>query len=53
MAIVKLRNNKATGPDNIQAEFIEFGKPILLNTLQLAMHKVWTTEKVPEEGNKT
>jgi hypothetical protein len=53
MAIGKLRNNRAAGLDNIQVEFIKFGKPILFNTLQLVMHKVWTTEKIPEEGNKS
>lgn len=53
MAIDKLRNNRAPGPDNLQAEFIKFGKPILLNTLQLVMYKVWTTEKIPEDGNKS
>ena len=45
MAIDKLINNRAAGPDDIQAEFIKFGKPILPNTLQQAIHKVWTTEK--------
>jgi hypothetical protein len=53
MAVDKLRNNRAAGPDNIQAQFIKFGKPILLNTLQLVMHKVWTTEKMPEDWNKS
>jgi hypothetical protein len=53
MAIDKLRNNRAAGPDIIQAELIKLGNPILLNTLQLVMHKVWTTEKIPEEGNKS
>jgi hypothetical protein len=53
MAIGELRNNRAAGPGNIQAEFIKFGKPILLNTLQLFMHEVWTTEKIPEDGNKS
>jgi hypothetical protein len=52
MAIDKLRNNRAAGPDNIQVEFVKFGKPILLNTLQLVMHKVWTTEKIRDVGNK-
>jgi hypothetical protein len=52
MTVDKLINNRAAVLDIIQAEFIKFGKPILFNTLQLVMHKVWTTEKIPEEGNK-
>jgi hypothetical protein len=45
MAADKLRNNRAVGPDNIQSEFIKFGKPILLNALHKIIQKVWTIEK--------
>jgi hypothetical protein len=49
MPIDKLRNNRSAGPDNKQTKVIEFGKPILFNTLQQAIHEVWTTEKIQEE----
>jgi sorting nexin-29 len=34
MAVDQLRNNRAVGPNNIQAACIKFGKPILLNALR-------------------
>ena len=48
MAIDKLRNNRAAGPNNIQAACIKFGKLILLNALRKVIRKVRRTEKIPE-----
>ena len=48
MAIDKLRNNRAAGPDNIQTAFIRFDKPTLLNAQRKVIRKVCRTEKIPE-----
>jgi hypothetical protein len=48
-AIDKLKNNKAPGPDNINAELIKSSKPVLINILHKIIHKVWETETTPQE----
>jgi hypothetical protein len=48
MAIDKLRNNRAAGPNNIQAALIKFWKPVPLNALRKVTRKICRTEKIPE-----
>jgi hypothetical protein len=42
-AIDKLKNNKAPGSDDINAELIKSSKPVLINILHKIIQKVWET----------
>jgi hypothetical protein len=44
----KLKNNKAPGPDSINAKLIKSSKPVLINMLH-KIHKVWETETILQE----
>jgi hypothetical protein len=48
-AIDKLKNNKAPGSDNINADLIKSSKPVLINILHKIIQKVWETESIPQE----
>jgi sorting nexin-29 len=48
-AIDKLKNNKAPGSDNINADLIKSSKPVLINILHKIIEKVWETETIPQE----
>lgn len=48
-AIQKLNNNKASGIDNIPAEFIKSGNPPLLQRIHLLIAKIWESEQLPED----
>jgi hypothetical protein len=45
----KLKNNKSSGLDNINAELIKSSKSVLINILLKIIHKVWETETIPQE----
>jgi hypothetical protein len=46
-AIAKLKNAKATGPDNIPGEFLKFGGSPVLNALLQMFCKIKLLEKIP------
>jgi hypothetical protein len=48
VATDKLINNRAAGPNSIQAACIKLGEPTLLNALRKVIRKVCRTEKIPE-----
>jgi hypothetical protein len=48
----KLKNNKASGLNNINAKLIKISKPVLINILLKIIQKVWETETIPQEWVK-
>ncbi|VDP05862.1 unnamed protein product, partial [Schistosoma curassoni] len=47
MVIRQIRNEKATGPDNIQAEALKSDIEVTTNMLHLIFKKIWEEEQVP------
>ena len=52
-AIQKLRNNKATGPDQIPNEIMKYGAPEMINLLTEIFNTVFRTESIPEEWRQS
>jgi hypothetical protein len=52
LAISKMKNYKAPGPDNIQAELIRYGGVTLLDELEHLYKQIWEEEKLPEAWKK-
>jgi hypothetical protein len=48
-AIDKLKNNKASGLDNINAELMMISKSVPTNILLKIIQKVWETETITQE----
>ena len=48
-AIFSMKNNKASGPDNIPAEIFKCGGPLLHNQLHLLIKKIWDNEEIPSD----
>jgi hypothetical protein len=48
-AIKILKNNRAPGPDDINAETIKVGKPVFLDRIYKIISCIWLTEKLPLE----
>jgi len=48
-AIHSLKNNKASGPDNIPAELLKMGGEELPKVMHEIVERIWNTEKIPEE----
>lgn len=48
-AILQLKNNKASGPDNIAAELLKHGGPELAKALYGIVIKIWRAEQLPAE----
>lgn len=48
-AIKQLKNNKASGPDNIAAELLKHGGPELAKALHQIVVKIWRDEQLPAE----
>jgi hypothetical protein len=51
-AIKKFKNNRTPGPDDINAEMIKAGKPVLLDRIHKIISWVQLTEKLPPELEK-
>ena len=50
-AVKKLKNNKATGPDEIQGELYKYGGDELVNMLQILFNKMFSThEAITDTG---
>lgn len=49
LCIEKLKNGKSAGPDDIPAELIKYGAPILAERLAPIINKVWTSNQIPNE----
>lgn len=48
-AIEQLKNNRAPGPDNLNAELFKIAEPIILENIYNIILQVWKTEKIPLE----
>ena len=48
-AISNLKNNRARGPDSINAEILKVCQPILIERLYVIIGEVWNTEEIPKE----
>ena len=48
-AILSMKNNKASGPDNIPAEIFKYGGPILRAQFHLLIQKIWDNEEIPRD----
>jgi hypothetical protein len=48
-AIQKLKNNKASGIDLIQAELIKKASPDFVECMYQLIMKIWTTETIPQD----
>ncbi len=49
LAIQQLKNNKASGPDNIAAELLKHGGPELAKALHQVVMQIWRAEQLPAE----
>src|ERR1700761_8732101 len=47
--VLKLKNNKAPGSDNIPGELLKFGGDALCKRLHELIVKIWEIEEMPEE----
>jgi Ca2+-dependent lipid-binding protein len=47
--IDRLKNNKATGSDNINTKLITSSKAVITNRLHKTIQKMWETETIPQE----
>ena len=50
-AIKRLRNNRAAGTDNIQAELLKYGGEVVEQKLGYLISLIWKEERIPEEWN--
>jgi len=50
MAVSKLKNGKASGHDQIQAELIKQGGNELMKVIYELMSEIWEEEVTPREG---
>jgi hypothetical protein len=48
-AIKKLKNGKAAGVDDIQAELLKYGGDELIRRITTLCNKIWTTGEIPED----
>ena len=48
-AICSMKNNKAAGPDNIPAEALKNGGPLLHTQIYELVTKIWTSEIIPKD----
>lgn len=51
-AINSPKNWKASGTDDIPAEFIKYGEEALHQAIYDVCQKIWNKEELPEEWNK-
>jgi len=49
MAIKHLKQNKASGPDNLPAEFFRTYPNTIANILEPLLKKVWNSGQIPNE----
>ena len=48
-AINSLKNNKASGPDNIPVELLKMGGEELSKVIYELVNRIWNTETLPDE----
>jgi hypothetical protein len=51
-AIKQLKNNRAPGPDNLNAELIKVAEPTILERVYHIIIQTWKTEIYPRNGKK-
>jgi hypothetical protein len=47
--INKLKNNRAPGPDSINAELLKERNTALIEKIHIIMERVWKMEEIPQE----
>ncbi|TMW45279.1 hypothetical protein DOY81_009643, partial [Sarcophaga bullata] len=51
VAIMRLNNNKASGPDGLPAELFKTGCNELVGRMQQLIYKIWLEESMPNDWN--
>ena len=51
VAIMRLKNNKAAGPDGLPAELFKTGCNELVGHMHQLIYKIWLEESMPNDWN--